>query len=493
MTTLLLTLSLALASSHEEPAEPDAAEATEAEELPPGPVVDRSGPPPVVAPEVLALDELTVHELTDAATAYHVRIPGVRKVKIAVVPRRGRASLTDTVGLESTAVGWLADTASQSIDASTFSELEDLHSVDVYSRIGYHMGAVGVEAPLHELDKALEMLTEIVRGASFPKTETKRWVLDQYQYLGVTGPSSQRGVAHAALAFAWFPADTPYGARLDPDVLADIEPARLERLYRKWLAESPLQVMVVGDVAYEDVELRLKAIVDGLGTPGDPDPEVPFEVQAGQRVIAVDMPGQEQVAVRFRTQAPSYRHEDRVPLIAANYVLGGHFLSRLNANLREDKGWTYGSRSSYRVGEEWGTEDVSVAVQAENAAAVVREIEGELQRLVDDGVTEQELQLAYRRLVADWNGTRATADEAYSTYDVQLTYGISAEEARAVYQQIGELSPEQVQGAAARWLGPDEPRLWVLVGDRTKLEPHLEELGWSAEWLTPQQAILGSF
>jgi len=496
-TVLWMCGALALAASHDEATPADVAaatdEATEPNAAPPGPIVDRTSPPPVQPPEVLVLPEPVVHQLTPAVTVYHVRVPGVRKVEIALLPRRGQASVTGTTGVEGAAVGWLADAASQTHTAAEFSELEDLHSVDVYSGLYTFDGKVGVEGPLPELDTALDMLTEIVRGAAFPKTETKRWVLDQYQYFGVSGPSSQGRVAARADGFGWFPADSPYGARPDPGTLASIEPAALEAHYRRWLSESPIDVLAVGDFAFEDVEMRLLAMVEGLGQPGDLEPQPTLAAKDGNRVIAVDMPGQEQVALRLRTEAPPQQHEQRVAMRAINYVLGGHFLSRLNTNLREEKGWTYGSRSSYQVRDAYGYLSINVDVGAENTAAAVREIEGELQRLVDEGVTADELQLAYRRMVAGWNNTNITAAEAFESYEMAIDDRESMETLRARYVDLADLTPEQLKAVAAEWLHPDKPRQWVLVGDRAQIEAHLEELGWTAEWLTPQQAILGRF
>jgi len=460
--------------------------------LPPGPVVDRTGPPPVAAPEVLTLDEPEVHALTEAATVHYVRVPGVRKVEVQIRPRRGQLAVVGEAGLEGRAVGWLADAATAGHSAPELSTLEDLHSIDVATTMSLHDGRVELRAPLNELPVGLQLLSEVVRSASFPKTETRRWILDQYQYFGITGPSSPRQVADSAMAYAWFPASHPYGARPDPGVLADLSPRVLRDHYRRWLAEAPLHVLVVGDVAYEEVAPALAQMLEGLGTPGGPEPEL--EVPAPpSRIVAVDMPGQQQVSLRLRTSAPPRHHAERTPMEAANYVLGGHFLSRLNRNLREDKGWTYGARSRYHVSDHAGMLTVSVDVGSDHVADAVHEIEAELQHLVDAGASAGELQLAYRRLVADWNGTRGTAEDAASRYGEALEVGQTLAEQRAMYVGLGELSADDVRDVAGQWLGADAPRVWVVVGDRAALEPQLAELGWSAEWLSPQQAILGRF
>jgi predicted Zn-dependent peptidase len=487
---------LAFALAAEEPPaespEPMVEGADEEGVLDTGPV--RSEPPAVASPQVLQLDDPVVHELSDAATLHLVHVPGVRKVEVVVMPRTGVLSLVPPEEhVLGQGVGWLADAASATTDSSTLSSLEDIHNLDVFSTIGNHYGRLGVRVPLEDLAVGLRLLGEVVQAPAFPKAETKRWAVDQRRYFEVTGPASQSRVASAAMAYAWFPADHPYGRRPDLDALEQAKPKSLAALYEQWVASGPVDVLVVGDVRADDVVPPLTAMVGGMGAPGEREAELEFTPTPGRRVIAVDMPGQEQVALRLRLEAPAEGHEHEVAAWAGNYVLGGHFLSRLNTNLREEKGWTYGARSRYRASPHHGSLEVTVDVALANAGPAIDEIEGELARLRDEGVTAGELQLAYRRLVQDWNTTRGTASDAVSRYLDTLLRGESLEAARGRYLALGELSGDDVKAASQEWFGEDAAAVWVLVGDREGLAPQLEERGLQAQWITPQQAILGNF
>lgn len=489
----MIALLTALALAQDPPpaaAEEGGDEAISEEEVPTGPM--RAEPPPVAAPEVLPLAAPEVHTL-GRATVHVVHVPGVRKVEVAVRAGSGVLALMGEASLVGRGVGWLADAASATTDASQLSALEDVHNLDVYSRIGLHEGTLGMEVPKEDLDVGLGLLTEVVRAAAFPKAETKRWVVNQHRYYEVTGPSSLSRVASAATGFGWFPASHPYGARPDPSELDGVKNKALAELYRRWLQEAPIEVLVVGDVAYSEVEPALTAMLEGLGSDGEPEPELEVDVAGGVRVVAVDMPGQPQVGLRLRMEAPAEGDGDEVAMWAGNYAFGGHFLSRLNTNLREDKGWTYGARSSYHRGEHYGMVTVSVDVAVDNAGDAIREIEAEVARLRSEGVTDSELELAYRRLVQSWNTTRGTASDALDRYDRALDRGESIEQARARYVALADVTPDDVQRAATTWLGDERARLWVVVGDRAALEPQLEALGWSPQWISPEQAILGTF
>lgn len=473
----------------EAPSDTEAA-ASAAPEGPSGP--DRSGPPEVPPPEVLVLAEPELHAI--GATQVHVvPVPGVRKVEVRVRPGIGQITLMGAPGLEGRAVGWLADAATADHDAAELSGLEDLHNLDVYSSMSLHHGTLGVEVPLEDLDVGLELLSEMVRTAAFPKAETRRWVTNQRRHYTLTGPSSLSSVAGSAVSYGWFPSDHPYGARPDLAVLDGIDGEGLAATYGRWLQEAPLEVLVVGDVSYADVAPALEAMLQGLGTDGVPEPELPVEIPGGLRVVAVDMPGQEQVGLRLRLSAPPQDDADEVAMWAGNHVFGGHFLSRLNTNLREDKGWTYGARSSYQRGAHYGMVTVDVDVAVANAAAAIAEIEAEVGRLVEQGVTEPELGLAYRSLVQSWNTTRGTASDAIDRYSDALDRREALADARARRVALAEVRGEAVAAAAANWFHDEAPRLWVVVGDREALAPQLEPLGWPIEWITPEDAILGRF
>ena len=451
---------------------------------------DRSHPPEVVPPQVLELAEPEVHRLSDAVEVLHVHVPGVRKYAVSILPRRGMVELQRGRTFEE-AMGWLLDTGTEQHDAAALSELEDLHEVDVWSTLRSHYGLLGVEGPREELDLGLELLGELVRGPTFPKADLRRFVEDQELYYLVRGRSRPRNVATALVAYGWYAPGNPYGERPDLSLYDQVDPKALLGAYWAWIDAAPITVLSVGDMAYGDVAPALASMLAGRGAAGAPAEELEAGTPPGSRVLAAAMPGQEQVSIHLRTAAPSRSDEDLVAAWVGAYVLGGHFLSRLNANLREEKGWTYGARASYTRTAHDGILDVSVDVAMENVAGAVREIEGELQRLADEGVTAEEIHLARSRLVADWNETRVTAADTHEQYLGAIESGESMAARRGRYLALAEVTPEQVQEVARRYWGADGVRLWALVGEGEGLRGQLDELGWEAQWVEPSAAILG--
>jgi zinc protease len=208
-------------------------------------------------------------------------------------------------------------------------------------------------------------------------------------------------------------------------------------------------------------------------------------------LIAVDLPGKKQASIRVRVAGPTRDDPQHPPMVVGNFVLGGHFLSRLNSNLREEKGWTYGSRSGYSSGSTWGQLTVSVSVQAQNVAATVGEIERELASLTSRPLTDAELESARRSMLADWNRTPETATRMARAYLRALELRTDAAGLQAREKRNSEVTSAEVAEAVGRWAAPTAPRLWVVVGSRELLDAQLQQLGLPVEWVDPTDAIVG--
>ncbi|MEQ1503717.1 MAG: insulinase family protein [Myxococcota bacterium] len=444
---------------------------------------DRTGPPTVAAPEVLTLPEPEVHPISPGVTALYVRAPGARKVAVQVVVRRGLVELEQNPTQLGRAIGAMADAAAGDLTGAELSSQRDLIEAELWSSIRLHEGEVSLLIPADDLGKGLDLQRLIVEAPSFPKKDLKRYVTDQRLFYTVNGPASQANVAASALAFAWFPPDHPYGVRPNLAELDQVKTKALVSRWRGWLTSSPITVLVVGDIDWSTIEPQVRALTAGLGAEAPVGRALPVTAPSATKVVGVDMPGQAQVAVRIRFAAPPRDDADNAAMTATNFLLGGHFLSRLNRNLREDKGFTYGAGSSYNYGETWGSVTVQVDVKREDVAATVTEIRKELGRLCTEPVPPEELDAMRRSLDADWNNTFTTADVAAGLYRRALAADWTIAHVKERLVAIDGVTPA----------GEDRPGVWVFVGDRKAVEPALGTVGLEAGWTDPAAAILGKF
>lgn len=454
---------------------------------------DRSEAPAVVPPPLLEQSAPEVYNLWPGVEAWYVRVPGTRKITVDWVARQGAIELLGKEDGVGEALGWLMDVATKEHNAKALGILSDVYEVEISSSLQSHSGRVRLTVPIDNVETGIRLWGDVITTPKFAGRDLKIYQRDIENEYEVMGPSSLRYLASTAMAYSWYPADHAYGTRTDVEAVMGLSPAMLKTAHAQWLRRTPMVVMVAGDVHWPTVETMIRDALAGIGADAEVGEEVPYTPPAATRVVAVELPGQSQVAIRMRLAAPERTHEAHASFDLATWVLGGHFLSRLNANLREEKGLTYGSRARYSAADTRGHLTVSVDVAAANTAVAVTEIGRELTRLGAGPVTEDELGAAVLSDWTSWNNTRQSAARALGLYRRLLDQNMTAEEARGELLERAELTPEQVQAAVAPYLAEDVPKTWVLVGDRAALTEQLETLGWEAEWVAATDAVRGAF
>jgi zinc protease len=453
---------------------------------------DRSRPPEVAVSPFLTLPEPQVHTLAPGLTAWFIPTPGARKVEIELTLLHGALELGNGTPDElGEATYWLQDVATSQLEPSAMADFEAQHEVDVSSSGSDHDATIHLTAPLEELGAGLNLLDQVLHTPTYPKSEVSRYVRDQLNWLTAEAPTQPGTIANQALSWSWYPASHPYGARPNLDRLKSLTSEQLATLQEAAL-KVPAIVVVSGDIAWSELEPKLKVALAGVGAEAPRSMGLAVPAHTEDRVLAVDVPGQKQVTIKMRLDAPAWKSADYVAFDAVSWALGGHFLSRLNSNLREEKGYTYGVRARFDAFDQYGNFTVSVDVKVENAAEAITEIRRELDRIAEGGSTAEEIDAMLRERVGMWNDTFRAADSTQATYTNLFDREETLDQWRARIQAIGELTPASTSVVAAKYVGPKAPRTWVLVGPKAEIEAELAALGLSASWITADEAILGT-
>ena len=454
--------------------------------------VDRSAPPVVVPPTAFEHPGAEVHTV-GGSTVWFVREPGIRKLQIHVILDRGAIDLDGKSSTGTEATGWLWDAATASQTADQVTETEELYDLDVSSWLGNTTSGLDLEVPPEELDRGLGLLTEMLREPTFPKDEVKRWAREKMQWYTADALTSPRDLASAALTFAWFPADHPFGVRPDLKAIKTTRSTALLERQARLVAEAPALVVVVGDIEWSALEPKLTAALGDLGKPGERTKDPAFTPPSKDRWLAVDMPGNPQATIRMRTSAPLRDDPDRVVAEVVDFAIGGSFLSRLNSNLREEKGWTYGAWSSYSYDLTRAHWTFGLDVKAENVVGTVTELAKEVDKIAAEGARADEITGARNTMVSWWNSSLETGEGSIKFYD-QLHFDASnlgSERDRVL--ALDHVTPDDTKRVAGKWLAPTNPRVWVIVADKAVVGPQLETSGLNVEWVTAEDAILGTF
>jgi zinc protease len=169
-------------------------------------------------------------------------------------------------------------------------------------------------------------------------------------------------------------------------------------------------------------------------------------------------------------------HPDYFPLTVMNAILGGVFSSRINLNLRERHGYTYGAHSGFDWRRQAGPFAVTTAVNTSAAGAAVHEVLGEIERIRSAAVTPDELSLATSYLGGVFPLRFETTAAVASALAMQETYGLADAYFDTYRDAIAAVTVEDIRRAAEAHLQPGLLQV-VAVGSSDELAPQLEALG----------------
>lgn len=194
-----------------------------------------------------------------------------------------------------------------------------------------------------------------------------------------------------------------------------------------------------------------------------------------RRVVIVDKPDSPQTQLRIGHVGLERSNPDYVPADVMNTELGGLFSSRINLNLREEHGYTYGAGSTFAFRRGPGPFFVASGVRTDVTAPAVQEVFKEIERMRNTTVTPEELRLARDSNSRSLPGLFETTPQAAASIGQLFVYKLPLDYYRSLPAKIDGVSATEVQRVARQYLKP-ESMVVIAVGDRAKIQPELEKL-----------------
>jgi zinc protease len=369
-------------------------------------------------------------------------------------------------------------------------DLDALAVHEALGRIGAHLDTeIGADATLLELTtleqyapRALELLASMVKE---PRLDPRDF--DRVRELRLNRLVQLRDLppAVADRVFTQFLyGEHPYGhlpigteESLRSLLLADVV-----AFHRRVYTPAHATVIAVGDAPHD----RLAALVAGAF--GDwtvpPDADVPLvDVAAlgvppldASRVVTVHRPGAAQSELRLGHIGLPRATPDYHALLVMNMILGGQFVSRINMNLREEKGYTYGARTSFEFRKGPGPFLFQTSVQSDVTAEAVKEVIAEIEAIRGERpVTAAELELGRAALTRGYPRNFETAEQLGRAAVQLALYGLPDDYFTTFVTRVLAVDQADVTRVATQHLDPDR-LLTVIVGDRDKVGPTLGAL-----------------
>jgi zinc protease len=322
----------------------------------------------------------------------------------------------------------------------------------------------------------LEVMADIVRRPAFPAAEVDRQRARRLASL-VQQRENPNAVAATAMAAALYGSGHPYGYTELGTEASNRALMRddFEAFWRQHFVPSNAALVVSGQITTAELRpLVEKAFGDwARGTPSAP--ALGSATTTAARLVLVDKPGAPQTQLRVAAVGVARSTPDYEAIEVMNEALGGLFSSRINMNLRERHGYTYGARSQFVYRRAPGPFVVSTGVRTEVTAPAVTEIFKEIRGVRDQALASDELTLAKDSLVRSLpaqfeTSARVTASTAgLFAYDLGLDY-YAKQPAR-----ISAVTGDQVKTAAGKYLVPEQLVI-IAVGDRARIGSDLQKL-----------------
>lgn len=445
-------------------------------------VLDRTRPPGAAPPLPFRFPPFLHRRLLPGLDLYAAHVPRAPMVSVELIlPRGGQSDPPGARGLASLT----ADLLDEGTERRSGPELADW-----VERLGGSLSAsadwdasyLACTLLAEHLPQALALLAEVALAPSFPEAEVERLRKRRLAEL-MRRRSSPAALAEERFARALYDGG-PYGYPMigEEGDLRRLDRGAAARFYQDALYRGGATLIASGDL---DPAALAGTVSELLAAwPAEPAlAPVGIELRAagGIAVHVVDRPQAAQTELRLGHPGPPRNHPDRVPLSVMNSLLGGKFISRINLNLREKHGYTYGAHSSFanRLGP--GPFQVSAAVATESAGAAVAETLGELRRLQGEPPAAAELADAVQYLEGVFPYTLQTVESVAQRLSQLAVFGLADDYFDRYFVELREVTPETVREVAARHLCPDTSAV-VAVGPAATLVPQLERFGPVAVW-----------
>jgi zinc protease len=326
-------------------------------------------------------------------------------------------------------------------------------------------------------EKLLELMTDVLYNPSFPEEEFEK--LKKQTLSGLATQKDNPGaIASNVRSVLLYGADHPYGEITTETTVNGIELADCRNYYDTYFSPSIAYLAIVGDIsAKEGKKLAQKyfgkwpAREVQPGQFGTPPPPPATTVAMVDRPTSV----QSEIRVAYPVDLKT-GHPDVIKASVLNQILGGGFSSRLMQNLREDKAYTYGARSSLSSDRIAGSFTASASVRNAVTDSAVHEFLYELEKISESPVTDDELKAAKAYMTGSF-ARSIESPQTVASYAVNVArYKLPADYYTNYLQRLEAVTVADVQEVSGKYIKPDNA--WVIVvGKAAEVAEPLKRFG----------------
>jgi zinc protease len=441
--------------------------------------LDRSRTPAPGKPPALRVPEWTKSTLTNGAELIVSEKHDLPLVAFTITIQGGshQAESATRRGLAGIAAAMMSE-GTKTRDGEALSNALQLLGTSVNVNVGGESGSIGFQSTTSKFPQALDILADMLLNPAFPAEALER--LRAQRLVALTQARDQT----SAIASRVFPrllygTTHPFGQNVTEETLKAITRDDVVAFHKAYFQPARSLVTVVGDVNASAVkaiiEKALSAWPKGGEKPAFSYPALP--ATHPPTIFLVDKPGAAQSTFAIGNPGPPRSTADYYALQVMNTMLGGMFQSRLNANIREEKGYSYGVSSQFAFGKGPGAFRTGGDIVSAKSDAALQEFMKELRGIGGTRpITDQELATAKDSLIQRLPGTFASVQSVNSAIVALWTQGLPDKYYQEYAAKISDIQKEDLVRVAKQYIDLEHLSI-VIVGDRATIEAPLKATG----------------
>jgi predicted Zn-dependent peptidase len=444
-----------------------------------GQAPDRSKAPVPGPPPAFTAPPLLKRTLSNGVPVWIVERQEVPVVQVNLVIRGGAGE--DPPGKPGAAslTSAMLDEGAGARSALEIAEAIELLGADLNTNASMDASAVRLHVAADRLGPALAVMADVVLRPTFPAADLER--LRRQRITALEQARDDAGaIADTAFLRVVFGPVHRYGT---PEVgtiasLGALTASDLRDLHRRVYRPDRSVLIVVGNVTPAALLPVLEGAFGGWTGSGEAGSaaRMPDAPRAARReIVLVDKPGAAQSEIRIGRVGVARSTPDYFPITVLNTILGGSFTSRLNQNLREKHGYSYGAYSGFVMRTAPGFFIAGAAVQTDRTAEAVREFFSEFSGMRRP-IPSEEVVKARNYVALRFPGQLMTTRQIADRLEDVVVYGLPDDYHSTYIARVQSVMPEDVAGAATRHIDPGRLSV-VVVGDRKSVEAGLRALG----------------
>ena len=439
---------------------------------------DRSKPPVNGPAPALKLPTVVKRQLANGLPAWIVELHEVPVVQVNLLLRAGTANdPPGKYGVASLAAAMLTEGAG-SRSSLELADAIDFLGADLNAASGIDSSAVRLHVPVARLGEALPIMADVALRPTFPAEELDR---QRQQRLTNLLQARDEPTTLVSLAFSrvLYGPEHRFGTATmgTASTIKAFTTADLASFYRAAFRPDNATLVVVGDTTPDRVLPLLETSFGAwkAAPPSAAPVTMPAASQPARRQIyLVDKPGAPQTQIRIGTIGVARSTPDFFPIQVLNTVLGGSFSSRLNLNLREKRGYSYGASSGFDMRLTPGPFSAQAGVQTDKTSESLTEFFNELNGILKT-VPADELARAKNYVALRFPSSFETTGDIARRLEDAIVYRLPDDYYSRYVQNIEAVTAADVQQVARKYIQPDRLAV-VVVGDRKVIEPGISKL-----------------